>query len=245
MRYGIISDIHAYADRLEAALRVLEGEKTDTLVCLGDIVGYGPDPIQTFDLVKRHIGLKNVVRGNHDHEVGFWIDTSMGYITWDQYGHSYHARMLGPAAQVELSRLPFTLEIDGATLAHASIPEPEKWRYVEFDECDEGVEAVSAEVVFSEMAQDLLFVAHSHFPGYFVEGNNKNTLYRACEPERSSGSRSLFSPILPGETIQCFDTRVIVDVGSVSIPRRLPPVRTAVVYDSSLKTVRFLEVPEN
>lgn len=50
---GIISDVHANVIALEAVLGVLEKEGVDTIICLGDLVGYGPSPNETIDLIRQ------------------------------------------------------------------------------------------------------------------------------------------------------------------------------------------------
>ncbi|MEE8607155.1 MAG: metallophosphoesterase family protein, partial [Nitrospiraceae bacterium] len=64
MRYLILSDIHSNLTALEAVL-AQAGDNYDRVVCLGDIVGYGPDPNQVVDRV-RALDPVAVVRGNHD-----------------------------------------------------------------------------------------------------------------------------------------------------------------------------------
>jgi putative phosphoesterase len=49
---GVISDVHANVLALEAALDALKREGADTIVCLGDVVGYGPSPNETIDLLR-------------------------------------------------------------------------------------------------------------------------------------------------------------------------------------------------
>src|SRR5574337_1141146 len=63
MRYLIVSDIHANMTALEAALAAAEG-RWDRVVCLGDLVGYGPDPNEVTERI-RALGAKTI-RGNHD-----------------------------------------------------------------------------------------------------------------------------------------------------------------------------------
>src|SRR5579862_8795022 len=63
MRYLILSDIHANLTALDAALDAAKG-RWEKAVCLGDLVGYGPDPNEVIDRVR---ALKAVtIRGNHD-----------------------------------------------------------------------------------------------------------------------------------------------------------------------------------
>ena len=63
MRFLILSDIHANATALSAALSAVEG-RWDRALCLGDVVGYGPDPNEVIDTVKKLTDA--VIRGNHD-----------------------------------------------------------------------------------------------------------------------------------------------------------------------------------
>jgi len=61
MRTLVISDVHGNIAALEA---VLDAEPWDELVCLGDLVGYGPEPAACVELIRRHAGV--VVQGNRD-----------------------------------------------------------------------------------------------------------------------------------------------------------------------------------
>ncbi|MBX3144753.1 MAG: metallophosphoesterase family protein [Trueperaceae bacterium] len=53
MRIGLISDVHANVIALEAALEQLNLRGADTIICLGDLVGYGPSPNEAIDLLRR------------------------------------------------------------------------------------------------------------------------------------------------------------------------------------------------
>lgn len=63
-RIALISDIHGNAEALERVLEHLRHVGADTVVCLGDIVGYGPDPARCVELVYEHCDA--TVLGNHD-----------------------------------------------------------------------------------------------------------------------------------------------------------------------------------
>ncbi len=67
MRIGIISDIHSNREALEAVLQDIGLQKVEKVWCLGDIVGYGPDPNECINLVRSNIMI--CVAGNHDHAV--------------------------------------------------------------------------------------------------------------------------------------------------------------------------------
>ena len=64
MRLGIISDIHANRLALEACLEVMDGEPLDEIICLGDVVGYGPDPQSCVEIVREREF--PCLLGNHD-----------------------------------------------------------------------------------------------------------------------------------------------------------------------------------
>jgi len=63
MRYLILSDIHANLTALDTALAATKG-KWEKAVCLGDVVGYGPDPNEVIDRIREIEAI--TIRGNHD-----------------------------------------------------------------------------------------------------------------------------------------------------------------------------------
>ena len=64
MRYAVISDIHANSSTLKAVLRELYDLKVEKLICLGDVVGYGPDASGAIQLIRREADV--CLMGNHD-----------------------------------------------------------------------------------------------------------------------------------------------------------------------------------
>ena len=67
MRYAIVSDIHANAEALRRVLADARQNGATRVVCLGDVVGYGPLPKETLELVRKSASL--VLAGNHDDAV--------------------------------------------------------------------------------------------------------------------------------------------------------------------------------
>src|SRR6185369_15866940 len=63
-RQAIISDIHGNLLALDAVMRDITDQKVDEIVCIGDIAGYGPDPVECIDVVREKC--KWVLCGNHD-----------------------------------------------------------------------------------------------------------------------------------------------------------------------------------
>ena len=68
MRYAIFSDVHANQQAWEAVREDIVKQGVDTLVCLGDVVGYGPKPLEVLSAVRA--GTANFVLGNHDYYFG-------------------------------------------------------------------------------------------------------------------------------------------------------------------------------
>jgi predicted phosphodiesterase len=64
VRIAIISDIHANFEALKAVLAQIDASEIDGIICLGDIIGYGPDPLKCIDSVQERCML--TLLGNHD-----------------------------------------------------------------------------------------------------------------------------------------------------------------------------------
>ncbi|MCY1063485.1 metallophosphoesterase family protein [Nannocystis sp. RBIL2] len=111
MRYGIFSDVHANLDALEAVLRAFEREKIDALVCLGDTVGYGSQPNDCCDIVKRVT--RYTILGNHDAAVAGRMDYSY-YYDAAREALDWHSRQLTSENMNWLRKLNY-FERDGAT----------------------------------------------------------------------------------------------------------------------------------
>ncbi len=69
MKILIVSDIHANWPALSA---VVASEPYDRLICLGDLVDYGPHPRPCLEYIRQHADW--VIRGNHDNALGFDVD---------------------------------------------------------------------------------------------------------------------------------------------------------------------------
>ncbi len=121
MRILIISDIHANLTALESVIDDVEGEY-DTVWCLGDLVGYGPNPNECVERVR---GLKNLtcLVGNHD-------KAAIGEIDINTFNHdartaiSWTQKSLTPSSIDYLKNLPEKSVQGVYTLVHASPRQP-------------------------------------------------------------------------------------------------------------------------
>jgi predicted phosphodiesterase len=123
VRYGLIADIHANVEALEAVLRFLDAARVDGVVCLGDIVGYHANPNECVGHVRARCA--RVIAGNHDR-------ATVGAIGTGQFGFvarravAWTAAHLAPGHAAFLRGLPISLELDAtACIVHAGLaPEP-------------------------------------------------------------------------------------------------------------------------
>ena len=160
MKLILISDIHANWPALNA---VVAGEKhVDGVVCLGDIVNYGPHPVQCVEWIQAHAMRGWVVQGNHDRAVGCDEDPrcSLPYRALAAAMQAYTATQLSPQAKDYLARLPDLVKqsFEGATftLCHA-VPSDPLYGYLQVD----NVRGWEDEIAVAHHP-DFLFVGHTH-----------------------------------------------------------------------------------
>lgn len=134
MKYAILSDIHGNYEALQAVLKHAAEQKCTHYVCLGDIVGYGPNPCECLETI-RALNCP-VVMGNHDeycakdaHLVGFNPMAAEG-IKWTR-------DQLSEEQKAWLRDLKYVRTVESFTLVHATLDLPEKWAYV-FDKLAAG-----------------------------------------------------------------------------------------------------------
>ena len=153
MKLAVISDIHSNLQALERALEAIDTQEADAIYCLGDIVGYGADPVACLELVRERCD--GVVRGNHDEAVA----TGRGLEVLPKDGQlaaRHNRRALSDEQLDYLADLPLIQEADGCTFAHASPRAPERWsRLASFMEAKEQ---------FAHFATDVCFIGHTHTP---------------------------------------------------------------------------------
>lgn len=153
MKIAIVSDIHSNLDALTAVLDAITERGVDAIYCLGDIVGYGPDPAACVDLVREHCVAS--VRGNHDEAVA--LDRNVSYLPRDAQKAARHNRERLSAEQIDyLASLPLVIEENGCCFAHASPGHPERWLRL-----DNLAVALSQ---FEAFQSDVCFVGHTHVP---------------------------------------------------------------------------------
>jgi diadenosine tetraphosphatase ApaH/serine/threonine PP2A family protein phosphatase len=163
MRTAVISDIHANLEALRAVLRTIDTLGADRIVCLGDIVGYGPEPNDCLDLVQERCSA--VILGNHDSGV-------LGDTPLDQFNEFGRAAIRWTRRRITkrnleyLRSLPLIHSGDDATYVHASPLQPSSWRYV-FAWPD-------ARRCFQAFSTQFCFIGHTHIPVVVGENGTVN-----------------------------------------------------------------------
>jgi predicted phosphodiesterase len=194
MRVAVISDIHSNLAALRAVLEDSEREGAEEIWCLGDLVGYGPEPNACVALIRERAGV--CLGGNHDL-------AALGKMDLDYFNPDaavaalWTNEVLTAASREFLAELPCLLERAPFTLAHGSPRHPE-WEYV----LTYGV----ARANFELLGTPYCLVGHTHWPTAWrkVDGD-ENSL--ECEPLRHASLYTLG------------DDPVILNPGSVGQPR--------------------------
>lgn len=160
MRYAFLGDIHGNTEALEAVLGVIHAESIDKIVCLGDVVGYGAEPVKCVELIR---GLNcDVIAGNHD-----WA--AVGKVSIDCFNAYAKAAALWTREQLSqehkdwILSLPLVLTYPDCAVAHGTFHQPEAFNYIQtvFD-AQQSFEALK------KLGARLGFLGHSHVPvGFF------------------------------------------------------------------------------
>jgi predicted phosphodiesterase len=125
VRYGVISDVHGNLAALDVVLSALERIRVDAYVCAGDLVGYGPQPNECVETIRR-LGAPSVA-GNHDLiALGTLADDRCTRIARDSLRWTRAA--LSDASRTYLAQLPRRLELPGGVVVtHGSLDDPQEY----------------------------------------------------------------------------------------------------------------------
>lgn len=215
MRIAVISDIHGNWHALEAVLGDVEQEQVDQVWCLGDLVGYGPQPNRC--VAETHKRADICLIGNHDLAAigrvgleGFHSDAALSA--------EWTAKTLDDDARGYLETLEPSGERPGAQLFHGSPRDP-VWEYI----LDESV----VRAAFELTTAPLVFVGHSHVP-------------IALKLENGSLAGGLAHG---GSEVELGEARWLINPGSVGQPRDLDPRAAYLLLDTDRSVVHFRRVP--
>ncbi len=156
MRIGFLSDIHANREALDACLKHVARHGIDRLVILGDLVGYGADPVYVVDRIAelRETQDAIVLLGNHDAAAIDCVTTGMNQYARDAILWTHDEL---DAAQIEFLRgLKPSFEEEDRLYVHSDATAPGDWRYI--------TDAAEAERSMRATSKRLTFCGHVHRP---------------------------------------------------------------------------------
>ena len=198
---AVVSDLHANKEALEAVLRDISAQGVDEIWCLGDVVGYGPDPIDCVDLVMWNCTL--CLMGNHDWAV---VNAPVGFnsaATRMVYQTKLWMQLTEESTEQErarwdfLANLPLRRSEGGRLLVHAS-PRAELTEYILPN--DVRYDQPKLQEIM-QMFEGVCMVGHTHIPCCITE------------------DLELILPEGNGFTVELGQKKMIVNIGSVGQPR--------------------------
>lgn len=214
MRYAFVSDIHGNLPAWKTVLSDIALRDIDRIICLGDTVGYGPQPAECLQSVYSHV--HEMILGNHDAVVCGRMDPSV-FNDRAQRVIAWTKAQLGEKAGALFSNLPLVLTGNGFRCTHGSFDDPARFNYVATE--------ADAAASFRMCSEQLLFVGHSHRAGFFLTGE----------------SGAVYA--VPPQDFALEDgKRYLVNVGSVGSPRDGDPRASYVIYDDVAQSVYFQRV---
>ena len=226
MPIAIISDIHANIEALSAVFEDIDRRGVTRVVCLGDVVGYGPNPLECVDIVVERCEM--VLCGNHDQAVmyephnfnagaeraNYWTRLRFEEET-DKPHRDRRWECLG--------RLPVIWRADGMQFAHGSPRRPVN-EYLFPEDVYTNPSKIAAN--FERMETNVCFVGHTHVPGVFTPDPYFDP------PDELPDARMYHVD----------DQKAIVNVGSVGQPRDRDTRASYVLYDTVNGVAEFVRV---
>lgn len=199
MRRALISDIHANLEALEVVLDDIAKQGITEILCLGDIIGYGPNPCECIDLVMQRCRMS--LLGNHDQGAlfdpdGFNIGAERAIFWTREQLEDPHDRANNERRWDFLSELPRTFRLNSFLLVHGSPRNP----LSEYVFPEDIYNHRKMERLF-QLVERYCFQGHTHVPGIFTES------YQFYAPEDIENEYTLG------------DGKIMVNVGSVGQPR--------------------------
>jgi predicted phosphodiesterase len=220
MRLLVFSDVHANATALEAALEACAG-RWERAVCLGDVVGYGPDPNEVVERVRTLVSA--IVRGNHDKAVSGISDledfnpVARAAVEWTR-------SRLRPENVQYLRSLPAgPVATDGAALVHGAVEDEDEYVFA----------AKQAMTSLLASPRPITFFGHTHIQGGF---SYDGAAVGAVEVSLKSGTKVFVVSLEP-------KTRYLLNPGSVGQPRDGDSRAAFAIADIENRRVEFWRTP--
>ena len=218
MRIMIISDIHLNLTALKA---VIENEKFNELIVLGDIVGYGPYPNECIEYLLQFN--PTFLKGNHEEALSN-LKYKILFNPLARKAIDFTKKELKKKHIKFLKKLPYEIKDNNIHFSHSSPYHPERFTYLPEGEIDNA----DLKLSFFKMERESInvaFIGHTHYPGYFSKLNSKISFVAFNENDNIKiDNNNLY----------------IINVGSVGQPRNNNPKAQYVIYDTENSTVSYI-----
>jgi len=214
VRYAVVSDIHSNLESLTAVFARIAPD--DEVLCLGDIVGYGPNPNECIGLVRERAA--GCILGNHDvaaidgHGLSYFNANARVALEWTQ-------GVLSPENLSWLDGLAYEIRMPEYLLVHGAPVD-----YFEYI-----LDTAGAAKAFAATDAPLIFVGHTHVAeSYALEPSGE-----IVQKRRPRGGTLELEP----------GTRYLINVGSVGQPRDRNPEACFVFFDPDARTIVWERSP--
>lgn len=218
MRFLILSDIHANWEALSAVLQDAASRRYQAVLCLGDVVGYGPNPNEVTAWVRTHADV--VIRGNHD-------KACSGVTTFDSFNLTAQCSSRWTREELLDDHKRWLLNlghgpvlVENFDLVHGAPDDEDRYMFHQHE----------AEAGLRSANEQLTFFGHTHVQGGFVGEQYR----RSLEVSRLH--------VLPNQMAIVADRRYLLNPGAVGQPRDGNARAAYCIYDSALRIVEFCRV---
>jgi diadenosine tetraphosphatase ApaH/serine/threonine PP2A family protein phosphatase len=219
MLIALLADIHSNLEALEACLADASRRGAGRHVFLGDVVGYGADPVACCERVMQFVADgAPCVLGNHDAAIDTprdrMNDVATAAIEWTR-------RQLSPEQRAFLANLPLTATQDDRLYVHASAADPGAFSYV--------ADAGDAAKTFMATKARVIVCGHIHKPA----------LYHASVTGKIMG----FAPVTAAPVPLLTQRRWLAVLGAVGQPRDQNPAAAYAILDTAVNAITYHRVP--
>jgi predicted phosphodiesterase len=217
MQIAIISDIHGNLEALHAVAADIKAQSVDTILSLGDNIGYGPDPMAVIDYIREHT-IPSVM-GNHE-----MATVDADYLDWfnpmARRSLEKTIEMLSPKALKFISQLEPVMILDTCRCVHGFPPDSLTTYLFE-------ISIDKLQQAFKAMQDRICFVGHTHI----------------LQIISFDGERITYDYLSEGRTALHEAHQYIINIGSVGQPRDGNNNAKYVIFDTEANTIEVRFVP--